>query len=83
MSTCMQQRLKNPYFWVGLVGLVIATLGVDAQSLTTWGAVGVLFWDTVQNPVKICAVCMAVLGIFVDPTTKGIADSDQHGSREV
>ena len=64
----LKKRIKNPVFWVSFVSAVITvlgTLGVDivptaSQDMETviYGVFGVL----------------AVLGVAVDPTTKGVSD---------
>lgn len=67
-------RVKNPYFWVGIVGVILTALQVEASTLTTWASVGKLILDTVSNPYLLCTVIMALLGVFVEPTSKGISD---------
>ena len=68
-------RVKNPWFWVGLVGTILAAMGVSPEMFTSWGAV----WDAIcslfSNPFQIGCVVLAVLGVFVDPTTDGVGDS--------
>lgn len=68
-------RIKNPWFWVGLCGTILAAMGVSPEMFTSWGAV----WDAIRsllsNPFQIGCVVLAVLGVFVDPTTDGIGDS--------
>ena len=68
-------RVKNPWFWVGLVGTILAAMGVSPEMFTSWGAV----WDAIcslfSNPFQIGCVVLAVLGVFVDPTTDGFGDS--------
>lgn len=68
-------RIKNPWFWVGIVGVIITATGIDPQTFTSWPAVldGVI--SVLTNPVQLSAVVLAVLGVFVDPTTAGIEDS--------
>ncbi len=68
-------RIKNPWFWVGIVGVVITATGIDPQTFTSWTAVldGVI--SVLMNPVQLVAVVLAVLGVFVDPTTAGVEDS--------
>ena len=39
----MKKRMKNPYFWIGLIGVILTAVGVDAETLTTWEAV----WNAV------------------------------------
>lgn len=67
-------RWKNPWFWVGIIGVVLTACGVDASTFTTWGALGRGFIDFIQNPFLIGTVCMALLGNYVDPTTGGLKD---------
>lgn len=68
-------RCKNPWFWVGLGGVILSAMGVSPEMFTSWGAV----WDAIcslfSNPFQIGCVVLAILGVFVDPTTAGISDS--------
>lgn len=70
-------RMKNPWFWVGVVSVALTAVGVDPQLFTSWGAV----WDGVcavlRNPVQLGAAALAVLAVFIDPTTSGITDSER------
>lgn len=70
-------RFKNPWFWVGLGGVILSAMGVSPEMFTSWGAV----WDAVVNlfgnPFMLVSVVLAVLGVFVDPTTAGISDSNR------
>lgn len=68
-------RLKNPWFWVGLVGVVLSAMGVSPDMFTSWGAVWDAIVNLVSNPFMLGSVVLAVLGVFVDPTTAGISDS--------
>ena len=68
-------RLKNPWFWVGLLATILAAMGIEPAMFTSWP----LVWDSivglVSNPFQLGCVILAVLGVFVDPTTKGVGDS--------
>lgn len=68
-------RLKNPWFWIGILGTILAAMGVDPQMFTSWSLVYQAVVDLVTNPFQLACVVVAVLGIFVDPTTAGISDS--------
>lgn len=70
----MKNRMKNPWFWVGLGGIVLTAMGLDATMFTSWSLVGKAALELVSNPVAIVTVAMAVLGVFVDPTTEGLGD---------
>lgn len=67
-------RWKNPWFYVGIIGVILTAIGVDGSTFTTWGAVVKGFMDFIQNPFLIGSVVMALLGAYVDPTTGGLKD---------
>ncbi|MBR2125830.1 MAG: phage holin [Akkermansia sp.] len=84
MNINWQVRIKNPTFWIGLIGTIgapiLAYLGISASDLTTWGSVGDAILATVTNPYLVGLVVLSVLsflGVVVDPTTKGLGDSKQ------
>ena len=68
-------RAKNPWFWVGLFGTIMAAMGVSPEMFTSWGAVLDAIRSLLSNPFQIGCVVLAVLGVFIDPTTAGIGDS--------
>ena len=68
------ERYKNPWFWVGIGGIVLTSLQVEASTLTTWASVGELVIKTVSNPFLLGTTAMAVLGVFINPTSKGLGD---------
>lgn len=77
MKVNIPVRLKNPWFWIGIVSICITAIGIDPQSLTSWEAVGACVVDVLRNPVQLVTVVLAVLAVFIDPTTAGIGDSAQ------
>lgn len=68
-------RFKNPWFWVGLCGTILTAMGVSPEMFTSWGAVWEAIVNLINNPFMLVSVVLAVLGVFVDPTTSGISDS--------
>ncbi|EPZ62705.1 holin, phage phi LC3 family domain protein, partial [[Clostridium] sordellii VPI 9048] len=36
----MKNRVKNPYFWLGLGGVIFSAAGVDFKTLTSWNLLG-------------------------------------------
>lgn len=68
-------RMKNPWFWIGLGGTILAAMGVSPEIFTSWGAVWEAVCSLFSNPFQIGCVFLAVLGVFVDPTTAGVSDS--------
>lgn len=75
MKMNIQVRIKNPWFWVGLIGTILTAMGVSPEMFTSWEAVYEAIVGLMSNPFKIGCVILAVLGVFVDPTTAGISDS--------
>ena len=71
----MPVRFKNPWFWVGIFGTILAAMGVSPEMFTSWGAVWEAAVNMISNPYMLVSVVLAVLGVFVDPTTAGISDS--------
>lgn len=77
MNINWKVRIKNPYFWIGLIGIVLAAMGVSADMFTSWQAVIDQAKALISNPYMIGSVIMAVLGSIIDPTTAGITDSQR------
>lgn len=71
----MKNRLKNPYFWLGLGGVIFSSTGVDFNTLTSWNLLGEALLNILANPVAVVAVAAAIIGVFVDPSTKGLKDN--------
>ena len=71
----MKNRVKNPYFWLGLGGVIFSAAGVDFKTLTSWNLLGNALLDILANPVAVVAVSAAVIGVVVDPSTKGLKDN--------
>lgn len=65
-------KIKNPYFWIGLIGVILTALQVEASTLTSWNKVLLLIVDTVKNPYLLITTTMAVLGVITDSTQKVI-----------
>lgn len=73
----MKNRIKNPYFWIGIIGVVLTAMGVNAETFTTWEAVANALIGLIKNPYLLGSVAIAVLGVFVDPSSKGLKDGDK------
>lgn len=71
----MKNRVKNPYFWLGLGGVIFSAAGVDFKTLTSWNLLANALLDILANPVAVVAVIAAVIGVVVDPSTKGLKDN--------
>lgn len=70
-------RIKNPYFWIGLIATIFAAVGVSPECMTSWA----ILWEKIMlllnNPFALGCMVVAIIGYINDPTTKGIADSKQ------
>ncbi|MDK0979336.1 phage holin [Clostridium perfringens] len=75
MSENLKNRLKNPYFWLGLGGVIFSAAGVDFNTLTSWSLLGQAFLNILANPVAVVAVSAALIGVIVDPSSKGLKDN--------
>ncbi|WP_338658810.1 phage holin [Paraclostridium sordellii] len=71
----MKNRVKNPYFWLGLTGVIFSSVGIDFKTLTSWNLLANALLDILANPVAVVAVIAALIGVFVDPSTKGLKDT--------
>lgn len=77
MKESLKIRIRNPYFWLGLGGVIFSAAGVDFNKLTSWALLGHALLSILQNPVSIIAVIVAIIGVFVDPSSKGLKDAEK------
>ena len=68
----MNEKLKNPYFWLSVFALIFSAAGIDFETLTSWQLLIQALVDILLNPVAIVAVITAFLGIWNDNSTKGL-----------
>ncbi|EPB8173078.1 phage holin [Clostridium perfringens] len=73
-TVLIKERLKNPAFWLGVLGVIFSASGVDFNTLTSWELLGKALIDILENPVAIVSVIMAIYGIWNNPTTRGFKD---------
>lgn len=62
---------------VSIFAPILAYFGMNWEDMTTWAAIGDLFWQAIQNPVVVLSVAISVFNAITDPTTKGIGDSER------
>ena len=67
-------RLKQPAFWIATIPVVISFI---YAILALVGVVPSITEDIVQNAFIAIIAILAQFGIVVDPTTKGIGDSER------
>ena len=72
-------RLKNPLWWAQIVLAIItpilAYLGLSAEDLNTWSALGNVLLQAMSSPYILAMVVVSVYNAITDPTTTGFADS--------
>ena len=68
----MNDKLKNPYFWLSVFALIFSASGVDFYQLTSWKLLFNALLGILQNPVSVVAVITAFLCIWNDNSTKGL-----------
>ena len=68
----MNEKLKNPYFWLSVFALIFSAAGIDFETLTSWQLLLQALVDILMNPVAIVAIITAFLGIWNDNSTKGL-----------
>ncbi|MER2172036.1 MAG: phage holin [Psychrobacillus psychrodurans] len=73
-------RFKNPLFYAALVLAIVAPIGVsfgvNLEDLTTWPMVWDIAKQAILTPHLVITVFIAVVAFLIDPTTKGLSDSD-------
>lgn len=70
-------RFKNPYFWLGLIAVILAAVGAEPEMFTSWGIVFDKIKIFLHNPFLISCTIIAVIGYINDQTTEGLSDSNQ------
>lgn len=73
-------RFANPLFikQIALAVFVplLAYYGMMWEDMTTWASIWNLFVQAIQNPVVVLSVVVSVYNAIIDPTTKGMGDSE-------
>jgi phi LC3 family holin len=67
-------RVKQPAFWIATIPVMI-TFAYSVLAFA--GFTPSITQDTVQNLFIALVALLAQFGIIVDPTTKGVNDSDR------
>ena len=74
MKYDFKTRFTNVWFYVAIVGTILAAAGIDPITMDTWEAVGQALLALVLNPFRLGTVAIALLGDFYNPSTKGLSD---------
>lgn len=70
-------RLKNPYFWFGLIAVILAAVGAKPEMFTSWAVLVQQVKEVFGNPFLLGCTVVSIVGYVNDPTTQGIFDSKQ------
>ena len=73
MKLNLKVRFKNPVFWLTVIPAAVTFI------YTVLGAVGVvpaISQDMIVNIITALVSALTTLGVLVDPTTKGVGDSE-------
>ena len=68
-------RMLNPYFWLGIFGVMMTAMGVSPDMFTSWEMVMEQGKELIRNPYLLGSMVVSIAGILNDPTTKGMKDS--------
>ena len=68
----MKEKMKNPYFYIGIIGVVFSSAGIDMTLLTDWNLFFNALLDIVKNPMTLVSVILALIGVYNDNSTKGL-----------
>lgn len=74
MKINFKVRFKNPVFWLTVIPAVVTFI---YSILGAFGVVPSLSQDVVVNIVTAIITALTTLGVLVDPTTKGVSDSER------
>lgn len=70
-------RIRNPYFWLGLGGVIISAMGAKPETFTSWQLLLSQMKLVAENPFLLGSIAVAVIGVLCDPTTKGMGDNEK------
>ena len=74
MKLNLKVRFKNEVFVVAFAAAVLAFI---YQLLGMFGVVPGVTQDEIMQVIKMLLDILVMLGVLVDPTTKGVTDSDR------
>ena len=74
-------RIKNPSFWISVIIAVVtpvlASMGLTARDITTWGAVWDIIKGAAANPYVMLMAAVSVYNAVIDPTSPGLSDKSK------
>ena len=73
----MKDKLRDPYFLLGIVAVVFASAGVDIATLSSWPLLADALLSILNNPFTLLCVILALLAMFNDNSTSGLDGIDK------
>ena len=74
MKINLKVRFKNPVFWLTVIPAVITFV---YTVLGAFDVVPALSQDVIVNIVTALISALTTIGVLIDPTTKGVGDSER------
>jgi phi LC3 family holin len=74
----MKQKIKNIYFWFGLIGVIFGSAGINFETLTSWKLLFEAILSILENPVALTWAILGAIGVFVDNSTPGFKDGGRN-----
>ena len=68
----MKDKLRNPYFLLGIVAVVFASAGVDVATLSSLPLLAAALLSILNSPFTLLCVIFALLAMFNDNSTPGL-----------
>ena len=74
MKINLKVRFKNPVFWLTVIPAVITFVYTVLGALDVVPAIS---QDVIVNIVTALISALTTIGVLIDPTTKGVGDSER------
>ena len=74
MKINLKVRFKNPVFWLTVIPAIITFI---YTVLGAFGVVPAISEEMIVNIITALVSALTTLGVLVDPTTKGVGDSER------
>ena len=73
----MKNKLKNPYFILGIVAVIFSAANIEVATLTSWSLLAAALLSIVNSPFTLLCVILALLAMFNDNSTSGLDGADK------
>ena len=73
----MKDKLKNPYFILGVISVIFSAANIEIATLTSWPLLATALLSIVNSPFTLLCVVLALLAMFNDNSTSGLDGIDK------